>query len=131
MSSDPTATALNSRLRALCDIVMSEAARNPQFAAAIEEVFLSPEVKVKIQSRKTKSSRPSINTVQILQQSGESGLSEALARLTTDDIRKIITADRHARLKDLREMDRDALVALLIERTRKRLNQGSVFIKTG
>ncbi len=131
MSNEPTSTAVNSRLRALCDIVISEAARNPQFLAALEEVLLSPEAKVKIQSRKSKSSRPSINTVQILQQSGESGLSEALSRLTTDDIRKIITADRHARIKNLREKDRETLVALLIERTRKRLNQGLVFIKTG
>lgn len=129
MSIELTITAIQSRLRAMCEVILVEASRNPQFQAALEEVLLSSEVKVKIQSRKSKVSKPVINTVQILQESGETVLKEALSRLATDDIRKIITGDRHARLKDVREMDRETLVSLLIDKTKKRLNQGSVFIK--
>ena len=130
MPIDPTTIAIQSRLRALCEVVLAEASQNPKFQAALEEVLLSSEVKVKIQSRRSKTSEPVINTVQILQESGESGFKEALSHLTTDEIRKIIAKDRHARLKDVREMDREALMSLLIDKTRKRLNQGSVFIKT-
>lgn len=131
MSNDPTTTALSSRLRALCEIVSAEAARNPEFSRALEEVLLSAEVKVKIQAKKSKSSKPNVNTVHILQQGGEEALAQALAPLTTDDIRKLITADRYARLKEVKDLDRESLISILVGGTHKRLHQGAVFIKSG
>ena len=128
MPNDFTLVAVNSRIKALCDVLIAETSRNPGFLDAVEKILLSPEIKVKIHSKKSKSSVPSINAVQIFQQSGESGLREFLSNLTTDDIRKYVTMEKFARSQETRNLDREKLVALLMERTHKRLNQGSVFI---
>jgi hypothetical protein len=130
MPNEKIQQAIISRLKSLFDLVLIEAKENPRFLKNLENILLSDEVKLKIKNQKRKASSFSFNILDILRQGGPSALRDNCSNITTDHLRRAIVADKYAKLSDLRKLDRDKLIAILIEGATKRLSQGSVFLKT-
>jgi hypothetical protein len=122
--------AVLSRLRSLFEAVADEASRNPTFFARIESVLLSPEAVVATQQKPSSFARvPTLNVLEILHRDGVAAATEALGKLTNDELAKLTVADGTKKPKEAKSMDRAALIDLLIQTAGNRLRQGESFTK--
>lgn len=131
MPTDSLHTVIANRLRDLVDIVVAEAARNPEFAQSLQEVLLSPDASSKVKAKKENPKSPQIDCAHLLQTGGSAALMEAAEQLSTAELRKLITTGHYARPRELKGMERDSLLNTLTEGVRKKLNQGLVFVNRG
>lgn len=122
--------AVLSRLRALFEAVSEEAIRSPDFFSKIEQILLSPEAVVSSQVKPVIGVKPPIiNVLEILHREGESAARDSLDKLTNDDLAKLTVADGIKKLKEAKSMERESLIAFLLETASNRLKQGESFTK--
>lgn len=131
MPSNEEKEAVKSRLKALFDVVYEEAINNPVFFTRLQEILLSPEAKLSLQTKSSFTGRQKINLLEVLHQDGEVMLRSTLESYTNDDLAKLSSQEGVRKLKDAKSLDRTALIQLLIETAISRLKQGESFVKRG
>ena len=134
MRSDDPKVAVRRQLKALLEIILDEAAQNPDFLSRLDSLLgsrvdLEPEVSEERTSANRRANGP--NLLEVLHARGESALREELDSMTTDQLAKASVQEGVRKPKEARALERGELVELLTATTKNRLRQGESFVRRG
>lgn len=131
MLSSQEKNAVKDRLKALFDIIYTEAINNPDFFRKIEDVLLSSEARLPKASRASKPPQPpeeaTIPLISILHENGISGLHSFLEKKSINELVKICAKEGIKKSKDIKNLSHEDLILLIMEATEINLNQGTAF----
>ena len=113
----------------ISEIIANEISTNTDFAKKISDVF-GDEVSVEIPKRKNRRPPAKIEPFSLLEQ-GEDKLSKALAELSIDELKDVISANGMDTSKlAMKWKDRDRLEKHIIEATKRKSSRGEAFWNT-
>lgn len=134
MRSDDPKVAVRRRLKALMEIILDEAAQNPEFLIKLDSLLghRGDGYSDALDARSSGSKRvPGPNLLEVLHSSGESVLRDELESMTTDQLARTAVQEGVRKSKEAKALVRGELVELMIETTKNRLRQGESFVRRG
>ena len=111
MSADTNLPAIKAKLRRLIDACLDQAESNPAFAAQLEDILLSDNLK---RDKPQKRPRVDVDVVSELAKTGPVGLRKRLDSLAESELRQVAKADRALNGKEVKEADRTRLIDALL-----------------
>jgi hypothetical protein len=125
MSADANLPAIKAKLRRLVDACLEQAESNPDFAAQLEDILLSDNLK---RDKPKKRPRVDVDVVSELAKAGPDGLRKRLDGLAESELRQVAKADGALNGKEVKEADRSRLIDALMAYADRKLNQGGSFL---
>lgn len=122
MLTDPKS--VRKTLQRLVDLLADEAERNPAFAEALAELFISPPTSTRSKSKE----EPILDPFSTFQAKGKEGLRASLNGLSIEQLRSIVRQHRFdpSRLSD-KWKSRERFIEVICERVEARSRQGDAF----
>jgi len=122
--------AIQTKLQNLVAVVVAKATEDPVFAHELGEVLLSESLKKKPSKPLGKSKKSHLNTVSILHNNGENGLTAELEMQTDDELRRLARAGGLFKGREIKSIQRAELLKEILSSAKRRLTQGESFLKS-
>lgn len=126
---DKIKKAIETKLANLLNCILNEAEKNPAFMKELESVLLSDSLIRIIKEKNKKTSKVIFNTLEFLQNHNSEELRSELELKTIIELKGIIKKDGAKKSKELRDLSREQIIDGIIENAKRKLNQGSSFLK--